>query len=97
MNTININGKPVGLKVMYCLAGSGEYFSNWENMIKYWIPYYGSRAELLDKAIIQGFVCTEGCLPLCGIYCPKPLMAEEKKLLIERAIAMGEFNTIENA
>ena len=84
MTTI-INNKPVGLEVVYAIAGSDDYFSRFEDMIKYWTHYYNSRAELMEKARFEAVVITKGGFPLSSIHAPKACSEEEKKLLMEKA------------
>ena len=52
-----INGKMVNVCFGYRI-GQNDFFSTWENMIRYWRPYYESRAELLEKARPEAVVET---------------------------------------
>lgn len=74
-----------------------EFFSTWEDMVRYWKPYYQSRAELLAKASPEVVVETEGGFPLNAKITRRPYTAVEKKAFIQESVALSNgLYTIES-
>lgn len=95
--TTIINGKETALYVGYAMDGADEFFSSFEDLIKYWTPYYGSRAELLENGRFTAVVETEGGLPLYSERVKGPITSAEKKAIAEKAVeANYGLYTIEN-
>ena len=83
-----INGKMVNVYFGYRMS-QDEFFSNWEDMVRYWTPYYRSRAELLEKARPEVVVETEGGFPLNAKITRRPYTAAEKKAFIQEPVAIS--------
>lgn len=95
--TTIINGKETALYVGYAMDGADEFFSSFDDLLKYWTPYYDSRAELLEKAIITAVVETEGGFPLYSERVKGAITPAEKKAIAEKAVkANYGLYTIEN-
>ena len=85
--TTKVNGKEVSLYVGYAMDGADEFYSTWEGFFKAWLPYYDSKAEIMEKAWITAVVETEGGLPLSAKRVVKPLTTKEKQEFAEKTAA----------
>lgn len=95
--TTIINGKKTELYVGYRMDGADEFFSTFEDLLKYWTPYYNSRAELLEKGRFTAVVETKGGFPLYDERVKGPITYTEKKAIAEKAVAANYgLYTIEN-
>ena len=83
-----INGKMVNVYFGYRMSDD-EFFSTWEDMVRYWTPYYQSRAELLTKASPEVVVETEGGFPLNAKITRRPYTAAEKRAFIQEPVALS--------
>ena len=93
---VRINNRMVNVRFGYRM-GQDEFFSSWDDMLRYWTPYYENRAELLEKACPEAVVETEGGFPLNARMTRKPFSAGEKKAFIEESVALcNNLNTIED-
>ena len=93
---VRINNRMVNVRFGYRM-GQDEFFSSWDDMLRYWTPFYESRAELLAKARPEAVVETEGGCPLNVRMTRRPFSAREKKAFVEETVALGNnLYTIED-
>ena len=95
--TTIINGKETALYVGYAMDGADEFFASFEDLLKYWTPYYNSRTELMEKGSFTAVVETEGGFPLYSERVKGAITSAEKKAIAEKAVeANYGLYTIEN-
>ena len=95
--TIIINGNAVGLKFRY-ESGDDTLWSNWNDLVKYWAPYYDSAADADEhlRRTVPGAIITSGGLTILQANKCGPLTSKEKRDLLEEASRAQPFYTIEN-
>ena len=84
---VKINGRRVNVYFGYRMS-QDEFFSNWEDMVRYWKPYYQNRVELLEKARPEVVVETEGGFPLNAKMTRRPYTAAEKRAFIQESVVL---------
>lgn len=95
--TTIINGKETALYVGYAMEGADEFFSSFEDLLKYWAPYYNNRAELLEKGSFTAVVETESGFPLYSERVKGAITSAEKKAIAQKAAEKSYgLHTIEN-
>ena len=95
--TITINGKDVCVKFRY-ESGDDTLWSNWNDLVKYWAPYYDSAADADEhlRRTVPGAIITAGGLTILQARKCGPLTSKEKRALLEEASKTQPFYTIEN-
>ena len=95
--TINIHNETIPLIFRY-ESGDDTLWSNWNDLVKYWAPYYDSFADADQhlRRTVPGAVLTSGGLTIVQAKHCGPLTAKEKDELFAEAIKHGGFYTIEN-
>jgi hypothetical protein len=83
--TTIINRKKTALYIGYAMDGADEFFSSFEDLLKYWTPYYKSRAELMEKGRFTAVVETESGFPLYSERVMGAITSAQKKAIAEKA------------
>lgn len=84
--TTIINGKETALYVGYAMDGADEFFASFEDLLKYWTPYYDNRVELLEKGRFTAVVETEGGFPLYSERVKGAITDAKKKAIVKKAV-----------